>query len=185
MTWYWYIARYDEILIDLDCRDHNGLGRVEMFRRRLKALIIRNRFDRYTIESVWLYPSMNQAGYHAVIHLGAPLSAMERAILALRLGSDIHRGLCTLQRIIERHGAPDLLIASHKWPGFYREPDQRCDCEEKHTATVMAKCPVALAIRPSFASFDFFGQSETGPGAIKLNFGRVNIETIMETSPNV
>lgn len=151
MTNFWYVANPHEILIDMD-RPKSSLLHAE---KRLAGAIVHNKLQVFSIE---LHESFSSDHVHARIVTPLYLSALERAVWAMALHSDIYRGLCTIMRIYNNIMSPDLLITPTP---FVRPPDAWCECESKHNAETMNECPAAKQLRGEKRTVSFFGRLET------------------------
>src|SRR5271154_3908207 len=97
---YWYIARQDELLIDLDeymrpTKSGCPWGEA-FFRRRLRDAMSAGKLN---VKEVWLVNSTSEHHYHAIIRLKTDWrkrkqeipTDIERLVWQLHLGSDLYR----------------------------------------------------------------------------------------------
>src|SRR5258708_2258750 len=131
---YWYIAREDELLLDLDTYMRptaKGAPWGEMFfRRRLRDAIANGKLE---VTGVWLTQSYSKEHYQAVVKLHRTINQMARLVWQLHLGSDLYRGRADMMRAVRGYPSASLLILPSKIKDFYRKPDEECTCTEKHT----------------------------------------------------
>lgn len=162
--WFWYVAREDEIMLDVDGVAYGGsiLG---ASRVRLEAAM---KAGLLKIKDAYIYRSATRGHYHIVLQLDAPMPAYQRCAWEMQLRSDIYRGRCNLMRLALGVRSPSLLIAPKRWAAFYREPDESCTCADKHDMTVMAECPAALALRGAAAKDSYFGELASHRKVAKL-----------------
>lgn len=182
----WYVAKDDELLIDIDGRSGEPAKKLESFRRRLRAAFLCKKLD---VRSVWLFPSQTSKHFHAFVQLADNMRQVERIAWELRLGSDIYRTCANLlrhERIIQ---AASLFFASDtedeaiQGSGFYRVADHYCTCTE-HTEESLAHCVIEKWLRGRYASCDFFGKVDRGEEVIpRLNIGKISLATITRKEP--
>ena len=166
---YWYVARPDELLIDLDHRSAK-LDKLANAGQRLRGAI---EDGSISVRDVWLYPSRTEKHYHLIIRLKYEISFTEREAWSIYLRSDIYRAVNNLMRGFSEISNPVLIIANHQWKDFYRMADAICGCRTKHDHATMKKCPAAKFIRGDFRTTEFFGHpSKRG---IKWTFGKVQL----------
>src|SRR5712672_2899638 len=159
---YWYVARSNEIFIDTD----NFARSMQHTKMRLQGAIECKKLD---VAYVMQRPSRSTNHVHTIITLKNDLPAIQRAVWALVLHSDIYRAACTVMRACEGVVAPDVLISP--WECFERKDikdedglwplrmrDDRCDCDMKHNAYGMAQCPAAHRLRGDRRTLTFFGK---------------------------
>jgi hypothetical protein len=181
----WYLARPDELLIDLDDAGRptrTGAPWIEVFfRRRLRDAIADGKLR---VRDVYLSPSNSVRHYHAIVRLGEPLPIMQRLVWQLHLGSDLYRGRADLMRAARGFDAPSLLIRSHPMIGFYREPDRVCDCTAKHITSDQPTCKVWRELR-GMSPWELFGRSTpTQPErGVSLRAGKVDLVRLMIRNP--
>lgn len=140
---YWYIARPDELLIDLDrpCDRIQGWTRLEyLFEARLLAAL---RERKLAVKQVWKAPSIS-GNLHIAVLLAQEMPALERLVWQTWLGSDLLRGRADLMRLAQQHPYPSLLITTARIP--WRPPDAICRCRHKHV-TVRSRCRVMARYR--------------------------------------
>lgn len=144
---YWYVARENEIFIDMD----NFTRSINHARLRLLGAVECNKLSVLRVESHESSPNK----IHSIVTLGETMSGIERATWAIILHSDLYRAASTIMRCFNNSPAPDVLITPKK---FLRPPDDFCDCESKHKAEVMAKCPAAKRLRGEQRLAAYFGK---------------------------
>jgi len=185
---YWYLAHSDELLIDLDdymrpTKSGCPWGEA-FFRRRLRDAI---RDGKLRVREVYLINSLSLRHYHAIIRLDnlqASMPIVQSLVWQLHLGSDLYRGRADLMRYAKGIYAPSLLILPHKIDGFYREPDRKCPCTEKHDTEVQfalgpAACPVWRELR-GMSPWELFGRNrKCRERFVPLPTGKVPFELIM------
>lgn len=167
---YWYVSRYDEILLDVDGKSEQKLL---TSLSRIRGIIEGREFP---IKSVWFFPSFTNHHYHIVLNLTGEVTEWEKAALQLYFFSDTFRTACNMMRISRYHSAPDLLIARFSFKkqfGFYRMHDASCNCEEKHSHAVMEKCSAAQTLRGEFAAHTFFNHPIPPEDFFKKRFGKI------------
>lgn len=196
---FWYLARPDELLIDLDdymrpapskTGESRGPWGEVFFRRRLADAI---RAERLPVESVYLDRSNSAKHWHAIIRLrpNAPASsiagilpAIERLVWQLRLGSDLMRGQADLMRLARGVMCPSLLIRREPMADFYREPDCECPCTRKHDTAEQFSlgaraCPVWIELR-GLTPWELFGPTiHDDHRGVALPIGDVPLELIL------
>lgn len=181
----WYIARPDELLIDLDDAGRptrTGAPWIEVFfRRRLRDAIDDGKLR---VRDAYLSPSNSTRHYHAIVRLGEPLPIMQRLVWQLHLGSDLYRGRADLMRAARGFDAPSLLIRSHPMVEFYREPDRVCSCTEKHITSDQPACAVWRELR-GMSPWELFGRSTpTQPErGVALRVGKLDLARLMMRNP--
>lgn len=142
----WYIARSNEILVDMD-KPSTSLLHAE---KRLFGAYNSGALDVLRVE---IHDSFTPNHIHVLITLKSPMPAFERVAWSLMFHSDIYRACTTIMRVSRGILAPDLLITPHK---FERDPDCLCECPEKHDYKVMSNCPAAITIRGDERTITFF-----------------------------
>lgn len=150
---YWYVAKSNELLIDMDKPDRSS----PHFMERLAGAVESEKFKVKTFE---FHHSRSATHLHFLITLENHfLCEIERVVWEIILHSDIYKGCATLMRLVHNVDAPDLLITPFR---FNREPDDICDCEDKHSAAVMKECPAAIRLRGDDRIRGFFGKPSKG-----------------------
>jgi hypothetical protein len=183
---YWYIAHADELLIDLDnymrpTRSGCPWGE-EFFRRRIRAAILD---DKLQVREVWLVRSASEKHYQAIVRLNQSLDVIVRLTWQLHLGSDLYRGRADLMRAALKYPAPSLLIMPNKIDNFYRPPDYKCHCTEKHDTAKQHElgsraCHIWRKVR-GMSPWELFGKMEkTDERFVALPLGCVPMELVME-----
>lgn len=184
MTWCWYVAKPDELLLDVEDRQGNGGAVLKWTRAALQAAI---ESERLNVRELYLYRSSRERHYHIVVRLADTMPELERLAWELALRSDASRGRSNIMRSIKGIGAPDLLISPKTWPGFYREPDAVCNCEGKHSGPggheTMARCAVGKKLRGEHADVAYFGSLADLRGknvpALHVNEGRIDLQNFV------
>jgi hypothetical protein len=144
---YWYVSQENEIFIDMD----NFKRSINHARVRLVGAIECNRLSVLRVESHESSPNK----IHSIVTLNEPMRGIERATWGIILHSDLYRAASTIMRYLYNVNAADVLITPKK---FNREPDDFCECERKHIAEVMDKCPAAIRLRGEKRTAGFFGK---------------------------
>jgi hypothetical protein len=170
---YWYVAKNDEVFIDLDGDKPNRLVTVLA---RIRGLMEANSF---AIKEVWMFPSRADNHFHIVLKLEVETSLEVRTALQLYCFSDIFR---TCNNLIRRHfkvSAPDILISSLNWRKnfhFYRTFNYSCGCSEKHDHRVMRSCAAALSAR-GLNRYDIYLEKPVPPEDFFMKrFGKITID---------
>lgn len=180
---YWYIARHNELLIDLDdytrpTRSGAPWGEV-FFRRRLRDAMLDGKLD---VQNVYLSRSNTSGHFHAFVRInqnGKHIGQIQRLVWQLHLGSDLYRGRADLMRAAKDMAYPSLLITSKKLRGFWRSYDDRCSCKQKHI-TGKSECPVWKHYR-GMSPWELFGESHNEEEKfIALPLGHVPIDLILK-----
>lgn len=162
---YWYVARANEIFIDTD----NFARSMQHTKMRLQGAIECGKLD---VAYIMQRPSKSngkkgKGHVHTIITLRQEMDAVQRAVWALILHSDIYRAACTIMRCCHAVVAPDVLISPFSYfsennndfvAGVRRIYDDRCDCDMKHNAYGMAQCPAAQRLRGEKRLLTFFGK---------------------------
>lgn len=162
--WYWYVARENEIFLDLDSgraitRALSVLRRALSVRPNAKSPI--NRLD---VKSIWLYPSLEPKHAHLIIELNNPLGLMRRVAWALWMGGDQLRAAYVMERFAAQSDSypfqgmePAAELLAVRKPYGWRFHDDICECPTKHKAKrVTEKCPALRRILGSHRSDDYF-----------------------------
>lgn len=173
MTWFWYVATDQELMLDLDSKvagSHFGATRV-----RLEAAIRSELLD--VLDYLYVYRSGTAGHYHVVIPLRRPMGNVERFAWEMQLRSDLYRGRSNIMRAVRGVPAPGLLIAPRPWKDFYRPPDARCDCKAKHGWRNFGACPAANVLRGEHAGDSYFGALMSRRVVLPIEFreGRVRM----------
>lgn len=187
---YWYIARSNELLLDLD--DYMRPTKTgcpwgeAFFRRRLRDAMAAGKIQ---VRDVWLANSSSENHYHAVIRTKnkdfRSRGKLENLIWQLHFGSDLYRGRADLMRYARNFEFPSLLIRSTQFPEFYRAPDAVCECATKHDTEKQfalgdKACPIWRKYR-GMSPWELFGPSrKENERFVPLPVGRVPLELIMK-----
>jgi hypothetical protein len=152
MKWYWYVAKNDELLLDVDNIAHV----LPHLRQRLQGAIECGKLD---VDFVYRQKSQNKTGNHEhiIIKLKRPMRNLERYVWEIILRGDLYRGCSNIMRHLYDVPAPSVFISPHNC-FFFRHPDHYCECKKKHKLDVMTDCPVAKKLRGEFRDKGFFGK---------------------------
>lgn len=153
MTWYWYVSRADELMLDLDGSRESRFGPTRLRLEAACSIIVP--------EHLWVFRSGTPGHYHVIVQMAWPMPDIERFVWEMQLRGDLFRGRCNIMRALYGHRAPGLLIAPKRWEGF-RDPDAECQCTGKHNIAVMAICQAAQELRGEHAAASFFGPLPKG-----------------------
>ena len=146
--WFWYVAREDELMMDLD-----GRAMLEIMQKRLE----RNT-GRLQPRNLRVYSSHSKEHFHAVIRLRKPMDAIERMVWQLFLMDHVYRSCKNLFRVLKGTPAPSLLISPNRWTHFWRDADATCGCSRdahKDHKRIL-DCPAHFLLRGGYS----FAQSE-------------------------
>lgn len=150
--YHWYIARPDELFIDLD----NSTEEV----KRLKLCIARLRGAKQSGALDWdqyfPYQSENKLHYHMMVRLKAPMSPHDRLLWESRFCDDHYRFCMNFARLQAGGNSWSLLISPVERRSYPRKADYTCHCPTKHKREVMRDCPVAKLLNCTLAE-DHFG----------------------------
>jgi hypothetical protein len=160
MTNYWYVARTNEILLDID-RPNSALKHSE---ERLRGAMSSRQLH---INRIEYHASLNANHLHGLITLDQDLHPIERSVWGIVFHGDIYRGCNNIMRALYEVPSPDLLITPIR---FEREPDRICNCTCKHTAPVMDACEAADALRGVDRIRSFFGKPEAGEEIFRYDY---------------
>lgn len=182
---FWYLARRDELLIDLDeaMRDTGNGPWVEIFfRRRLREAMLAGKLN---VRDVYLTRSATNGHFQAVVRVIPPPGdkvgrwSFAKLTWQLYLGSDLYRARADIMRCAMGCPWPSLLILPDYIPDFYRDPDAICPCEEKHTSETT--CGVFLHYRGPEMVEMFGPKAKRGPEKmVPLPLGHIPLELIQE-----
>jgi hypothetical protein len=153
---FWYVAGFNEILIDID-RPHLSSAHTES--RLLGAI----ECGKLPVDRIEIHASYSEKHLHCLVTLTEPVGSIERAVWSVMFHSDIYRGCATIMRNIYGIRSPDLLITPIQ---FLREPDCRCKCIGKHDAKTMNECGAAITLRGDDRCRGFFGLPSKSPEGI-------------------
>ena len=161
LTHFWYFARYNELLLDLD--SEYALGCAVLKLRRAIRLVFLD-VERY------IFFESSPGKFHGFVTLQKNWRYLfyEKTLWRLWLGSDFYRELYSSKRHCNGLSEPDLLIARQdyflrefcgtgKLEKMDRRPDAECNCKRKHTGTARAlACPVFQKIHGSESGKVYF-----------------------------
>jgi hypothetical protein len=153
MIWHWYVARRNELFIDMDRYEQS----INHMRRRLMGAIECGVLD---ISSVFTYPSIKQNHKHIIITLTHGIKPMERYAWEMLFHGDIYRAAANIMRESNRVPAPDILISNKI---LHRSHDDFCVCSEKHSMKIMDLCPAAIRLRGPYRTATYFGKPSKLP----------------------
>ena len=184
--WAWYVARDDELLIDLDeymRQSKRGPWGEVFWRLRLQAAIRSNKLE-IAPAGIWLVYSFGEHRFHSIIRLARPMSALQRLVWQFHLGSDSYRAKNDLGRLALGVKAPTLLIAPAPIPNFYRDPDAVCRCTVKHSTEQQLRlgkdaCKVWRKYRGT-TPYELWGTPAPRQQRAKVHSGCVPIEDILQ-----
>lgn len=175
MPYNWYVATPYELMVDLDPRQKTDGGEwpaaLKCALARLNGLRIERRID---YVDHWIYPSDSNGHYHLIVRHNGGIGLLERMALQLYLRDDSFRAMNNLMRMAHGDDCPSLLITSEPYDGFYRLPDETCNCTSKHTKEVMRHCTAASRIRGNRRCDDYFGKPSAMNGPISFGRGRLD-----------
>jgi len=174
--WHWYVARRNEIFLDLDSPAKASRA-VAKLRRTLRREML-------PIQAVYFYRSLSKGKYHMILRLNRVMSAEERALWAMWLGSDIIRGLYTLERLRRGIRAADLLIVAYPYVEF-RQRDYSCQCKGKHKPRrITDHCPIMRRLHGEERTADYFSRNMDRKARTRgpvMPIGRVPLSRIVNT----
>jgi hypothetical protein len=165
MIWTWYVARDDELMLDIDGKaSGSNLGPMRVrLDAALRSGLLKLRGP------VFVYRSKTAHHYHVILRLAGPMEPARRFTWEMQLRSDAYRGRCNLIRALDGVPAPGLLIAPGPWPEFYRPADATCFCPGKHDFETLKTCPAAEKLRgKDHAARGYFGRLPAGTRALRL-----------------
>lgn len=153
MAFYWYVARNDELMCDLDSQTL-----LEIAMKRLTAPATFEIYPDLEPRNVFLADSNSAGHFHMVVQLKQNMPAMRRMIYQLYLMDHVYRSVKNLTRALESKPAPSLLISPHNWlcngvalgsVKFWRSPDAICHCHlSRHKSQEKIwECPAHIQIR--------------------------------------
>lgn len=194
---YWYIAKEDELLLDIDNYDKpvpkfQIWG--EMFRQRLRDALRAHKIEVRTTKGevdIFIEESNTLKHYHVFIRLTEPMDLFKRMVWQLRLASDWKRAHADLMRAADGIEPASLLIRTDNLPGLWREPDEVCPClEGKHETLKQVElikagkgCPVWERLRGA-TPWELFGPPAHDGRKLELPvdlpIGRVPLELILK-----
>jgi hypothetical protein len=161
--WFWYFARPNELLCDLDSE-----YAVASFCFKLKRAV-RNKSLR--VKDALIRESNAAGKYHAVVVLRNELSEGERILWQTWLGSDRVRELYNAMRVERGVSHPNLLIRRHAIKEF-RNYDAVCKCDGKHKGLAKCRaCPVMRKIHGKDAGKAYFPLAEK----VTIQKGRLSL----------
>lgn len=172
---YWYVARPNELFLDID----NATRSLKHAKARLQGAIECGKLD---VAYVMQRPSRGNDHIHVIVTLAHSIYANEqRFAWEIILHSDIYRSACNIMRGSNGSGiseVADILISPFDHFGNTDYPpdgknrpatrfrDDVCGCESKHNAATMQTCPAAIRLRGKFRNAGFFGKPSKNPCTI-------------------
>jgi hypothetical protein len=176
MTWFWYIGRTNELLLDLDTPKSLYFAVVKLQRNIRRGFL--------KVKSVWFYPTLAPGHHHMLVFLKNRMGAIERALWELYLGSDIKRAEYNIQRVLRGLDGADLLIVDKPYPGLGRKPDYTCECPGKHKPRrITNHCPVLRKLHGKDAGAEYFAinrDRKRKREKLLLRYGRIPISRILK-----
>ena len=148
--WYWYAARADELMVDLDSQTL-----LEIALKRLAKPDIQ--FP--PVKSVFLSKSFSEGHFHMTVLLKDDYTAVRRMVLQLYLMDHVYRSVKNFMRVLDGSLSPCLLITPYNWRSsgaslngktkFWREPDALCHCPiQRHKShKAILTCPAHIRLR--------------------------------------
>lgn len=148
---YWYVAKNDELMCDLDSQTLLEIALKRLNDPRLPYPDLEPR-------NVFLADSNSPGHYHMVVQIKKNLPEMRRMIFQLYLMDHVYRSVKNLMRALDSKPAPSLLISPHNWlcsgvalnsGKFWRNPDAVCHCHlSRHKSQEKIwECPAHLQLR--------------------------------------
>jgi len=191
--WFWYVARRNEIFLDLDSgrsitRALSVLRRALRVRPNAKTPI--NKLD---VESVWLYPSSARNHAHLIIVLKNPMAFHQRIAWSLWMGGDQLRAAYVMERerVMRFPPYPETFSGSEllavRMPYGFRSPDSMCMCKEKHKPKwVTEACPALKEILGDHRSDDYFprNRDKVRRPPVRFAWGKVPLVNLKNWSSN-
>lgn len=142
MKWFWYVAKPDELMVDLD-----GAILLAISQKRLERCGL-------PVLKTFISPSNSDDHFHLVVKLRYPMEVIERQIWQLYLMDHVYRSVNNLFRAHSGTKGASLLIAPIRWccsgisqSDFWREPDGICTCKEKHSGPTFGGCKIGAKLR--------------------------------------
>jgi len=167
---YWYVARDNEIFIDIDSKQSRSIISALA---RIRGII---EAEKFPIRQVWLFPSRTENHYHIVITLKNAIPETYRIALQLYFFSDVFRTCNNIMRIEDCVPAAEVLISIFDWRKqykFYRYADATCTCEGKHDYVVMEKCSAAKTLRGVNRAKRYFDFPVSPENFFQKKFGKI------------
>lgn len=188
--WYWYVARSNEIFLDLDSkralnRALNVLRRAILRERTGKGVFSEYPFsfpfqNVLRVHSVWIYPTQSENHYHLIVVGWHDMPVELRLAWALWMGADQVRAAYVMERY--RHGFPrPELLCTRSLYGF-RIADDACDCRDKHKRKVITEgCPALSRILGNHRSADYFPRNfdKIKRRPLPIQWGKVSKEKLL------
>ena len=162
--WYWYVARPDELMVDLDHRA-GPPRRALIARARLEGAI---RAGKLAVADWWAYRSISPHHYHFMVALCEPMPALLRLFWEQRLCDDSFRSQMNLARLAILGRPWSLLISPEYRHGYHRPPDYVCRCPGKHKGEIMSSCPVSRRLGDACLDANHWGAPAYREGDIIL-----------------
>ncbi len=176
MTWYWYIGRENELLLDLDSSTAVWFA-VQKLRRNMRRGFL-------AVAEVHLFRSVAPDHFHMFVILKEPMPPLERAIWECQLMSDLKRVQYNLMRTLRGLQGADLLITDREYPGV-RNCDAVCGCAAKHKRRrITNHCPVLQALHGREAGAEYFAikrDRKQRTATLRLPVGKIPLTTILQS----
>lgn len=168
VKWFWYVAREDELMCDLDSRTLLEIALKRLERHSMDGDTCGEWKDseNLNVHSIFVSPSQNPEHYHMVIRLKKPMDTLYRLTWELYFMSHVYRSCKNFFRALEGVPAPSLLISPRQWHTeprlgiingeeekgvwtFWRKSDAICVCpKENHkNPELILECPAHKKLR--------------------------------------
>jgi len=148
--WYWYVARADELMVDLDSQTL-----LEIALKRLANPDI----ELPPVQTLFVAKSFSEGHFHMVVRLNGEYPAVRRMVFQLYLFDHVYRSVKNFTRLLDCSPAPCLLITPYNWQSsgssingkvrFWRQPDALCHCliQRHKSPKAIVKCPAHIKLR--------------------------------------
>ncbi len=153
MIWNWYVARDNELFVDMDRYKES----IKHVKRRLQGAIDSNSLD---VINASMFDSLSPNHRHLIITLRDMMPPYERFAWEMLFHGDIYRACANIMRQSRGIPAPDILITTKM---LHRAPDDTCECSHKHIRKIMLSCPAAMRLRGNQRAAQFFGKPSSQP----------------------
>lgn len=144
--WFWYVARSDELMIDVDSQ---VLLEIALKRLAKPELPIK-------AKSMFVAESQSAGHFHFVVRLRRDVPEFWRMLYQLYLMDHVYRSVKNFERCFNATPGASLLISPHNWihggvngQKFWRSPDAICHClaaKHKSQKSILT-CPAHVALR--------------------------------------
>jgi len=191
IRWYWYVAKPNEIFLDLDSGPSITRA-LSVLRRALSVTpSAKTPLNKLDIESVWLYPSVEPKHAHLIVVLKDAMEFYRRVAWSLWMGGDQLRAAYVMERearvswegflpSVCTFGNPSELLAVRKAYGW-RTPDATCGCKAKHKPKpVTDRCPALMEILGEHRSDDYFprNRDKVRRPPVRFAWGKVPLSNL-------